>query len=167
MSRVFSLMLSLTLFVGSGLTATVLAEPQNNDQALSGVDRATVLFDITLSDPSMLAAQMNVIRETYHDLKANDLTPKVVLAFHGRNVHFLTRHLETVPLEDLAQVETFNDNLSQLMALDGVRVEACAIAIRLFGADREAMRDGVHVVGNTYVSNIGYDKQGYTVIGIR
>jgi len=29
------------------------------------------------------------------------------------------------------------------------------------------MRDGVHVVGNTYVSNIGYDKQGYTVIGIR
>ncbi|KUJ72369.1 DsrE family protein [Thiomicrospira sp. WB1] len=167
MSRLVSLFLSLAFFLGTAFTTMVQAEPQNNDRALAGVDQATVLFDITLSDPAMLSAQMNVIRETYRDLEANGLTPKMVLAFHGRNVHFLTRHLDTVPLEDLAQVETFNDNLSQLIALEGVRVEACAIAIRLFGADREAMREGVQVVGNTYISNMGYDKQGYTVIGVR
>jgi len=143
------------------------AEPQGNEHALKGVKSGEVLFDITLSEPRMLTGQMAVILETYRDLQANGITPKVVLAFHGHNVHFLTENLESVSLEDLNQVEAFNEGLNKLIALDGVRVEACAIAIRLYGADRVTIRDGVHVVGNTYLSNIGYDKQGYTIIGIR
>lgn len=161
----FALIMAASLLFTVPLTA--MAEPQDNEHALAGVENGDVLWDITLSEPRMLTGQMQVIRETYHDLKENGITPKMVLAFHGQNVHFLTDDLETVPLEQIDQVEAFNENLDKLMELDGVRVEVCAIATRFFGADRDAIRDGLHVVGNTYVSNIGYDKQGYTIIGVR
>lgn len=153
-----SLMLAFPLMVS--------AEPKNNDHALAGVKNGDVLFDITLSQPGILTAQIGVILETYGDLKASGIEPKMVLAFHGENVHFLTKNLDTVPMENINQVEAFNENLNKLMALDGVRVEACAIALRAFGADRTQIRKGVHVVGNTYVSNIGYSKKGYTIITI-
>jgi intracellular sulfur oxidation DsrE/DsrF family protein len=143
------------------------AESQGNEHAMAGVENGDVLFDITLSEPRMLTGQMEVIRETYRDLQANGITPRMVLAFHGQNVHYLTENLDTVSLEDMSQVEAFNQSLDKLMALKGVRIEVCAIATRLFGADRDAIRDGIHVVGNTYLSNIGYAKQGYAVIGIR
>ena len=162
-TMMFTLMTSLMLT----LPLMVNAEPQDNEHALKGVKSGEVLFDITLSEPRMLTGQMAVILETYRDLQANGIEPKIVLAFHGQNVHFLTENLETVSLEDLNQVEAFNEGLNKLIALDGVRVEACAIAIRLYGADRVKIRDGINVVGNTYVSNIGYDKQGYTIIGVR
>ncbi|SFD66178.1 DsrE/DsrF-like family protein [Thiohalospira halophila DSM 15071] len=149
------------------LPLAAMAEPQNNDHALEGVENGDVIWDITLSKPAQLTGQMGVIRETYHDLQENGIEPRMVLAFHGRNVHFLTEDLESVPLEEVDQVEQFNQALDKLLALDGVRVEACAIATRVYGADRGAIRDDVEVVGNTYVSNIGYTQKGYSIIGIR
>ncbi|WP_019895206.1 DsrE family protein [Hydrogenovibrio halophilus] len=157
------------LVIGLLLTSpiTASAESQGNEHAMAGVENGDVLFDITLSEPRMLTGQMNVIRETYRDLQAHGITPRMVLAFHGQNVHYLTENLDTVALEDLNQVEAFNQSLDKLMALEGVRIEVCAIATRVYGADRDAIRDGIEVVGNTYLSNIGYAKQGYAVIGIR
>jgi intracellular sulfur oxidation DsrE/DsrF family protein len=148
------------------LPLAALAEP-DNERALEGVERGDVIWDITLSKPNQLAGQMNVIRETYRDLQAAGIEPRMVLAFHGRNVHFLTEDLSSVPLEQVDQVERFNENLDKLLALDGVRAEACAIATRVYGADRDAIREPVEVVGNTYVSNIGYTQKGYSIIGIR
>lgn len=148
------------------LPLAALAEP-DNERALEGVERGDVIWDITLSKPNQLAGQMNVIRETYRDLQAAGIEPRMVLAFHGRNVHFLTEDLASIPLEQVDQVEQFNENLDKLLALDGVRAEACAIATRVYGADREAIREPVEVVGNTYVSNIGYTQKGYSIIGIR
>ncbi|MFO8155533.1 MAG: DsrE family protein [Pseudomonadota bacterium] len=158
---------NLAMAAALALPLVAHAEPQNNDHALNGVESGDVIWDITLSQPAQLTAQMEVIRETYHDLEENGVEPRMVLAFHGQNVHFLTEDLESVSLEQMDQVERFNAALDTLLELDNVRVEACAIANRLFGADGGAMRDDVNVVGNTYVSNIGYTQQGYSIIGIR
>lgn len=158
---------NLAMAAALALPLVAHAEPQNNDHALNGVESGDVIWDITLSQPAQLTAQMEVIRETYHDLEENGVEPRMVLAFHGQNVHFLTEDLESVSLEQMDQVERFNAALDTLLELDNVRVEACAIANRLFGADEDAMRDDVNVVGNTYVSNIGYTQQGYSIIGIR
>ncbi|MFW5909922.1 MAG: DsrE family protein [Thiohalospira sp.] len=157
----------LTVTATVALPLAAAAEPQNNDRALEGVESGDVIWDITLSKPAQLAGQMKVVRETYHDLKENGIEPRMVLAFHGRNVHFLTEDLESVPMEELDQVEEFNENLDKLLALDGVRAEACAIATRVYGAENDNIRDEVDVVGNTYVSNIGYTQKGYSIIGIR
>lgn len=157
-----TLLVALALLVPS----LAAAEP-NNDRALEGVENGDVIWDITLSKPSQLAGQMNVIRQTYRDLEEHGIEPRMVLAFHGRNVHFLTEDLESVPLEELDQVEQFNENLDKLLALDGVRAEACSIATQVYGADADAIRDEVNLVGNTYISNIGYTQKGYSIIGIR
>lgn len=55
----------------------------------------------------------------------------------------------------------------QELAKQGVRFEACAIATRLFHVDNASMISDVKVVGNTFISLIGYQAKGYAVIPIQ
>ncbi|MEF8793208.1 DsrE family protein [Thiohalorhabdus sp.] len=151
------------LLVTVPLTGT--AQP-TNARALEGVEDGKVVWNITLSKPRPLALQMKVLHQTYKDLKEADLDPKMVLAFHGRNVHYLTEDLSEIPLDIEEPVKDFRANLENLLGLDGVRVEACALANQAFGVDNDAIQEEVAVVANSYASFIGYQKKGYAIIGI-
>jgi len=164
MSQCRSLLTALTVAVlAFPLTAT--AEP-DNAHALKGLEQGKVVWNITLKNPHQLAGQMRVIRQTYKDLEGAGIEPKMVLGFHSHNVNYLAEDLDHIPLENLDTVERFQEALGKVAALEGVRVEACAIANRIFGMEGEAMRDDVEVVANGYVSFIAYQHQGYGMIGI-
>jgi intracellular sulfur oxidation DsrE/DsrF family protein len=47
-----------------------------------------------------------------------------------------------------------------------VRMEACSITTRLAGIDSETLLPGIDLVGNTFVSQIGYQAKGFAVIPI-
>lgn len=141
------------------------AEP-TNDRALAGVESGKVVWNVTLDRPRALTLQMKVVRQTYQDLKEAGLDPRMVLAFHSSNVHFLTEDLSEVPMDMEEPVKRFNKQLDKLLKLDGVRVEACGLANEAFGVDNEAIRDGIDVAANSYVSLTGYQHKGYAIIGI-
>ncbi|SFR49633.1 DsrE family protein [Thiomicrospira sp. ALE5] len=147
------------------LATSALAQP-NNNKALEGMTQAQVVWDITNSNPGFLTVQMQVIKETYQNLKDAGLEPEMILAFHGQNVNFLTTGLETVELDQMVQVETFNKHLNKLLQLDGVKAEVCSIANRVFGVENGDIRDPLIVVGNSYVSFISLQHQGWGIIGI-
>lgn len=143
------------------------AAQAEGNPAMAGVNEGKVVWNITMTDPEPLAGQMQVIRQTYKDLKEAGIDePKMVLGFHSQNVRYLADDLSELPLEKVDAVRRFNDRLDKLMALDGVRVEACAIANQFFGMEDDAIRSGIHVVDNGYVSFVGYQQQGYGMIGI-
>jgi len=75
-------------------------------------------------------------------------------------------NLDHIKMEKLDAVQRFREQLAKVADLEGVRVEACAIANRFFGMQGKAMRDDVEVVANGYVSFISYQHQGYGMIGI-
>lgn len=153
--------LVLAFFMVSG----VVAQPDNR-RALEGMTQAKVVWDITNSNPAFLSVQMQVINETYQNLKQAGLEPEMTLAFHGQNVRFLTEDLETVELEQMVQVEQFNTHLNALLKLKGVRAEVCSIANRVFGVENVKIRPPLEVVGNSYVSFISLQNKGYAMIGI-
>lgn len=145
--------------------APLQAQP-DNARALDGMTQGKVVWDLTNSNPQVLAIQMQVINETYQNLKEAGIKPEMTLAFHGQNVHYLTKELETVPFEDIDQVELFNKNLDSLMKLEGVRVEVCSIANRVFGVKNGDIRSPMTVVGNSYVTFISLQNKGHAIIGI-
>lgn len=141
------------------------AQPDNS-RALQGMTQAKVVWDITNSNPAFLTVQMQVIKETYQNLKDAGLQPEMTLAFHGQNVRFLTEELDLVDLEQMLQVEAFNEHLDTLLQLSGVRVEVCSIANRVFGVENGKIREPLEVVGNSYVSFISLQNKGHAIIGI-
>jgi intracellular sulfur oxidation DsrE/DsrF family protein len=138
----------------------------DNARALQGLEQGKVVWNITLEDPQQLAGQMRVIQQTYKDLKGAGIEPKMVLGFHSPNVNYLAKDLDHIKLEKVDAVSRFREQLAKVADLEGVRVEACAIANRFFGMQGKEVRDDVEVVANGYVSFISYQHQGYGMIGI-
>lgn len=161
--RVFLPVVALLILLAAPLAGS--AQP-TNARALEGVEDGKVVWNITLAKPRPLTLQMKVIQQTYKDLEQAGLAPHMVLAFHSRNVHYLAEDLSEIPLDIQEPVEKFSKQLGKLLKLEGVRVEACGLANQAFGMENEAVRDGVAVVKNSYVSFIGYQKKGYAIIGI-
>jgi len=49
---------------------------------------------------------------------------------------------------------------------EGVRMEACSVATKLFNVSNKSLLNGIKPVGNTFVSLTGYQAKGYASIPI-
>lgn len=136
-------------------------EPPDDAVALRGVMTGKVVWDINTGNASKLALYLGVIQETHADLKRQGIQPDMVLAFRGESLKILS--VEQVADKGVSQAW---DLMDALMQHPGVRMEACAIAARIFGVDLASIRHGVRPVGNTFVSLIGYQARGYAIIPI-
>lgn len=142
------------------------ADKPSDAAALAGVTTGKVVWDVSMANPATLALFLSVVRETYDDLARQNVKPEMVLAIHGAPVRFVRAEREDLPLDVAAAVDRVNDVLDDLAARPGVRIEVCSIANRLFGVDNAAIKKNFHVVGNTWVSLIGYQAQGYAIVPI-
>lgn len=134
--------------------------------ALRGVSTGKVVWDISMADPDTLAVFLSVVRETCDDLVRQNVRPDMVLAIHGAPVRFVRVKREDLPFEAGIPVDEINGILDDLASRSGVRVEVCSVANRLFGVENASIKPNFHVVGNTWVSLIGYQAQGYAVVPI-
>ena len=144
----------------------VLAASKPDDaDALRGVDKGKVLFDINMTDAKKMTLYLAVIRETVEDLKRQDVEPDVILAFRGLSVRLIAKDREQLELTDFEHLDRIAEQLADLRK-QGVRMEACSVATRLFKIDNDSLLDGIKPVGNTFVSLTGYQAQGYANIPI-
>ena len=56
-------------------------------------------------------------------------------------------------------------NVEALAAL-GVRQEVCAVATRVFGIGNKTLLPGLTLVGDGFISLIGYQSQGYHLVPV-
>lgn len=154
------------VLLASLLGPALAAEKPSDASALKGVTTGRVVWDVSMSNPTTLALFLSVVRETHDDLVRQNVKPEMVLAIHGAPVRYVRKDREDLPLDVAAAVDRINDVLDDLAARPGVRIEVCSIANRLFGVDNAAIKPNFHVVGNTWVSLIGYQAQGYAVVPI-
>lgn len=156
----FSLLLGLMVSTG----AFAASKPDDAD-ALKGVTEGKVLFDINMTDAKKMTLYLMVIRETVEDLKRQGVKPDVVLAFRGLSVRLISKDREQMELTDFDHLDKISAQLADLQK-QGVRMEACSVATRLFRIDNGSLLDGIKPVGNTFVSLTGYQAQGYANIPI-
>ena len=156
------------LMILTGLIAVqaVVAAPKPDDaDALHNVEQGKVLFDINMTDAKKMTLYLSVIRETVDDLRRQGVEPDVILAFRGLSVRLISKDREQMELTDFEHLDRIAEQLADLRE-QGVRMEACSVATRLFKVDNGSLLDGIKPVGNTFVSLTGYQAQGYANIPI-
>lgn len=147
-------------------TQTVFADSKPGDSdALKGVETGKVIFDINMVEAKKMTLYLSVIRETVDDLKRQGVKPDVILAFRGMSVKLISKDRDQMELTDFDHLDKITEQLADLQK-QGVRMEACSVATRLFNVDNGALLDGIKPVGNTFVSLTGYQAQGYANIPI-
>jgi intracellular sulfur oxidation DsrE/DsrF family protein len=143
-----------------------VASPKPDDaDALRNVKQGKVVFDVNMADAKKMTLYLAVIEETANDLKRQNVEPDVILAFRGKSVRLISKNRESMELTDFEHLDRVAEQLADLQK-QGVRMEACSVATRLFGVDNKTLLDDIKPVGNTFVSLIGYQAQGYATIPI-
>jgi len=145
--------------------APALASPPDDSRALEGVETGKVVFDLNNNDPQVLALYLQVIQETYEDLRDQGVEPDIILAFRGRAVTMVSQDRERFELTEFDHLDRIEDLVGELRDKD-IRMESCAVATRLFGVDHGELLPGITPVRNTFVSLTGYQAQGYALIPI-
>ena len=157
-------MKSLLLFTSLLLPFNlVFAAGFNNQDALQGLTETRAVFDINQGNPDILALRLQLVEETYQQLKTAGTASKFVLAFRGKASIFLTvgdAYIDQEDREKKQKIETLLKHLSQL----GLPLEQCSIAARLSKIDTNDFLPYIKVVANGYTSLIGYQNQGYALI---
>lgn len=160
------LMLVVAAMIALAAAPVHAADKPSDAAALKGVKTGKVVWDVSMANPETLALFLSVVRETYDDLARQNVKPEMVLAIHGVPVKYVRANRDDLPLETSTAVDKINDVLDDLAKRPGIRIEVCSIANRLFGVDNASIKPNYHVVGNTWVSLIGYQAQGYAVVPI-
>lgn len=137
----------------------------NDSDALRGVTETKAIFDIHVNKTEMLVLYLEVIAKTYDDLKRQGQAPLFVIAFRGPTLRFITNENWSFSIEDQERIEK-TALLIQGLLERGVMFEACSIAANLFKVDPKTYVPGVKPVGNTFVSLIGYQAKGYSLVPV-
>jgi intracellular sulfur oxidation DsrE/DsrF family protein len=148
------------------LLNTTYAEKPSDVDALQGLKEGKVVWDVTVGSPSKLLLLLKVIEETYEDLVRQNVKPDMIFTFHGPVMRLISTEPHDLPLDEEEAHEEIVQLLQKLNQRSGVKMESCSVAARLMGIDNKTILSGIKPVGNTFVSQIGYQKQGYAMIPI-
>jgi intracellular sulfur oxidation DsrE/DsrF family protein len=138
--------------------------PINDAAALQGVKEGKGVFLIDFSDPKKTAFYLEIIRGTHAGLTRQGVKPRFVVVYIGPTVRFLsTKPDDELELEQGDALKAIAEQVKELNKL-GVRQEICAIATRVFKVPNETILPGLTLVGDGFISLIGWQTQGYKLV---
>lgn len=158
------LLLSLAVF---GATAGILsAEEYSDKNALKGVEDGKGLFLVDITQPAKTALYLEIIEGTHAGMKRQGVNPDFVVVYIGPTVQFLTQTpSDELELEYERELQRIQASIKALNKL-GVHQEVCAIATRVFNIDNATLPPELEMVGDGFISLIGYQAQGYKLVPI-
>lgn len=161
--------LGLGVFLWGSIVGVARAESAgsvDNAVALGAGRTMKAVFDVNVGKAEKLSLYLRVIKQTVDDLAGQKLRPDFVVALRGPAVRLASTDKNLFDGPEQAAVGQVAAQIAELHSL-GVRFEACAIATDLFGVENDALLPQVKAVGNTFVSLIGYQNQGYALVPIQ
>jgi len=134
-------------------------------EAMKGVKSADAVFEVSIGDPASAALHLKIIHQTLNDLKAEKKTAKFVLVFLGPSVKLISKNREGFTPEDVKYLDDIAASVSG-MSKDGIRLEICLIAAKVFNVDPATVLPEIKHVPNGWVSVIGFQAQGYSLVPV-
>jgi intracellular sulfur oxidation DsrE/DsrF family protein len=143
---------------------TLLSQPMSSfalddNLAFSGLTSTRSIYDVRSNDEKKLQFIFKVIRDTYDGATQQGVKQRTVVSMRGPTVRLLVRGRQGD--KDLQQ-ETVG--LINELAERDIRLEACGYALNLFGVEPEDLYAGIHAVGNSLNSVVGYQTKGYALV---
>lgn len=166
MTHRFTTLLAGLLMLAASLPLPA-AEPAINDQAaLAGLKTGKGVFLVDIGDANKLNFYLEVIQGTHKGMRDQGVEPDFILVYIGPSV----KYLGSSPAAETEQATggllmDIESNVEALAAL-GVRQEVCAVATRVFGIDNTTVLPGMKLVGDGFISLIGYQAQGYHLVPV-
>ena len=136
--------------------------------ALNGVNQVNAVFDVTLGDPKTANVVFWAVRNVYDNesVRALPEPPHVAVVFHGHAVKLISSDRQGLNDSDKAAMNEFAGMVRQ-MKEEGVTLEICLYAAEVLGVDPATIMPEIDHVGNGFVSVVGYQAQGYSVVTIK
>lgn len=151
----------LSLFCLQALTLAQAGEYE----ALDGVKSAKAVFDVRIGQTPSAALHLKLIHQTYKDLAAAKKKPVFTLVFIGPSVKLISKKREGFTPEDQKPLDEIANTVSA-MAMDGIKLEVCGVALKVFNVDPASVLPEIKRVENGFISEIGYQARGYSLVPV-
>lgn len=160
------LTLSLIVLAFSNLVSATEA-PLDDRAALTGLSETHAVFDITTENPKKLKFYLELIAESATSVQAQGVKPVFVLAFRGPATRYISSSRDQFDPEQAETADQIAELLDRLAKLPNVTLEQCGVAARVLKVQRDTIHPTVNVVGNSWISLMGYQNRGYALIPVR
>lgn len=136
--------------------------------ALNGVTGIKAVFDVSLGSPKAANSVFWAVQNVYKDKSVLALKepPQVAVVFRGPAVKLITTDHKGFKDSDNEMLDKFADMIRQ-MKKDGVKLEVCQYALKVLDVNPDTILPEVDQVGNGFISVVGYQSQGYSVVTIK
>lgn len=136
-------------------------------QALKNVETVKTVFDFRDGIPESALVHIKLLHDTYKDKAIRDVSakPDFVVIFMAGSVKLLSSNREAFSTEEKILLEEM-DKVITAMSKDGIQMEICLFAANFFSVDPETISPLISRVNNGWISSIGYQEQGYTLVPV-
>ncbi|HVO65176.1 MAG TPA: DsrE family protein [Syntrophales bacterium] len=134
-------------------------------EALKGLKSVKAVFDVRISNPKSAALSLKLVHDTYKDKNIIAVTkkPAFVVIFIGPSVKLISKNKEGFSPEEQKVLDQIASIISE-MSKDGIKLEICLFAAKVFNVDPASVLPGIKHVPNGWVSLIGYEAKGYSLV---
>ena len=163
--RSLTCIVAVALLMMSPIVFAATAVSGEEYTALKGEQAIKTVFDIRVSSPKKAAAHLKLIHQTFQDSNIVAVTknPDVAVIILGPAVKLVSTNREGFTSEDQQFLDEIAAKVSA-MSQDGIQLELCLIAAQNFGVDPASVLPEITPVGNGWISLIGYQAKGYSLI---
>ncbi len=157
----------ITMVVLCTFAALPTAAAKGYGDALKGVKGMKAVFDYSQSEPKMSNIIFGALKGVYEDEAVTTLPEKtqLVVVFQGPAVKLITTDRSNFPEKEFAELDKFHEMIRQLKK-DGVKMEVCLYAANVVGVDPSTILPEIDQVNNGFISTIGYQAQGYSLVRV-
>ena len=155
----------LNPFIIISLLCVVSTVSGEEYKSMKGIKSAKAVFDERESNPKSAALHLKIIHQTYKELAAMKNDPVFVVIFIGPSVKLISKNREGFSPEDQKSLDEIANTISA-MSKDGINLEICLVAAKVFNVDPASVLPEVKRVGNGWISMIGYQAQRYSLVPV-
>jgi intracellular sulfur oxidation DsrE/DsrF family protein len=154
----------ISLFIGLFVTVNTYADEY---EALNGLDTIKVVFDVRAGNAKSAAIQLDLAHQTFKDpnIRKVTATPEFAVVIAGPATKLVSTNTEKFTAEEKVQLEQIAKTIAA-MAADGIKIEICMFAAKLFGVEPATVLPEIKQIGNGWISLIGYQAKGYALVAI-
>ena len=134
-------------------------------KAMTGIKSAKAVFDERQSDPKSAALHLKVVHQTFKELEGMKNNPVFVVIFSGPSVKLISKNREGFTPQDQKSLDEIANTISA-MSKDGINLEFCHLAAKVFNVEPASVLPEIKRVGNGWISMIGYQAQGYSLVPV-
>jgi intracellular sulfur oxidation DsrE/DsrF family protein len=156
----------ISLFLSTWLLFIAVGQGFGEDyEALEGLKSVKAVFDVRIGNPKSAALSLKLIQDTCKDKNIIAVTkePAFAVIFIGPSVKLISKNKEGFSPEEQKYLDEIATAISE-MSRDGIKLEICLFAAKVFGVDPASVLPGIKHVPNGWVSLIGYEAQGYSLV---